>query len=328
MVAHLHEKVDWILKKYSPPKGSLIIDIGSNDGTTLKAYPFEGYRLVGIDPTAVKFKNFYPDHIQLISDFFSAGAIRSHLGSRKASVVTSFSMFYDLESPLNFMQEVADILDVEGIWVLEQSYMPAMLHMNAYDTVCHEHLEYYAIEQIHWMAQRCGLRLIEVDTDGTNGGSFAIVAAKDGSHYKESSSVARMLSKERGQQLNSLAPYRCFSRRVSECRDQLRLFFDDARAKGDRTSVLGASTKGNVLLQYCGVTQTDVEKVGEINSDKFGCFTPGGLLPITSEAEVLSDDPDYLLVLPWHFRKFFLEQPQYRGRKLVFPLPQLEILQC
>src|SRR5882757_6699036 len=114
MVAHLQSKVAAIMKRTALPKDALIIDIGSNDATTLKAYPSGPYHLVGIDPTGIKFRRFYPDYIQLIPEFFSAETVRKHLGDRKASIVTSFSMFYDLEAPMQFMQEVSDVLDKYG----------------------------------------------------------------------------------------------------------------------------------------------------------------------------------------------------------------------
>jgi NDP-4-keto-2,6-dideoxyhexose 3-C-methyltransferase len=326
MVTHLHQKVGALLKRITPSKDALIIDIGANDGTTLKAYPPGPYCLVGIDPTGTKFQRFYPEHIQLIPEFFSAETVRKHFGNRKASVITSFSMFYDLESPMQFMQEIADVLDENGIWVFEQSYMPTMLRMNAYDTVCHEHLEYYGLEQILWMAERCGLKIIDFEVNDTNGGSFSVVAVKGDSNYVESPSVFNAILSERDDQLGTLAPYNHFARRVAESRDTLRTFLDEARSEGRRIDALGASTKGNVLLQYCCITESDISKVGEVNPDKLDCFTPGALLPIVSEADVLAENPDYLMLLPWHFRSFFLSEPRFAGRALVFPLPSLEVL--
>jgi hypothetical protein len=325
MVLHLQRKVAAITRRVAPPKGALIIDIGSNDATTLKAYPTGQYHLVGIDPTGVKFQHFYPDHIQLIPEFFSAGTVREHLGNKKASVVTSFSMFYDLDSPMQFVQEVADVLDENGIWVFEQSYMPAMLQNNAYDTVCHEHLEYYALEQIEWMAKRCGLKVIDVEMNDVNGGSFSVIAAKLSSYHVPSPGVSIALRLERGRQLDLLSPFREFADRVAKSKDDLRLFLDRARSHGKSVDALGASTKGNVLLQYCGITPADIGGVGEINAEKIGCFTPGTLLPIRSEAEILAENPDYLMMLPWHFRSFFESELRFSGRSLLFPLPALDI---
>ena len=328
MVAHLERKVAAILKRITLPKDALIIDIGSNDATTLKAYPSKPYHLVGIDPTGSKFSRFYPEYIQLIPEFFSSETVRRHLGSRKASVVTSFSMFYDLEAPMQFMHEISDVLDDDGIWVFEQSYMPTMLRRLAYDTVCHEHLEYYALEQVEWMTKRCGLKIIDVQTNDVNGGSFSVVAAKERSRHRQFPNVLNAISTEREEHLNALTPYMEFAQRVSNSRDNLRGFLDEARSQGKRVDALGASTKGNVLLQYCHITETDIARVGEVNAEKIGRFTPGALIPIISEAEVLAENPDYLMMLPWHFRAFFTTELKFTGRSLLFPLPLLEVWPC
>lgn len=326
MVAHLHNKVRRILDRVTLPDDALVIDIGANDSTTLQAYPARGCELVGVDPTGAKFRKFYPPHIQLIPDFFSAATIRQHFGERKAAVVTSFSMFYDLEQPLTFMQEIAEVLDDDGIWVLEQSYMPTMLQRISYDTVCHEHLEYYALKQIKWMTDRLGLKIIDVEFNDINGGSFSLMVAKQGSKHAESPQVASILDEEARAGLNSLQPFRAFAKNVADNRAILRAFLDEAKRFGKTVCALGASTKGNVLLQYCTITEADVARVGEVNPDKYEAFTPGSLLPIVSEADVLAMQPDYLLVLPWHFRNFFVEHPRYFGHNLIFPLPQLELV--
>lgn len=326
MVAHLHGKVRKILDTRALQEGALVLDIGSNDSTTLQAYPHRGLTLVGMDPTGVKFKDHYPPHIQLIPDFFSAAKLKELFGSKRASVITSFSMFYDLEDPRAFMREIAEVLEPQGIWVFEQSYMPTMLEQNSYDTVCHEHLEYYTLRQIVWMAERTGLKVIDVELNDVNGGSFSVVAARQESALAPSPRVASLLSQESSLGLDTLAPYRAFEQRVSKCRDELLQFFENARRSGAQVGALGASTKGNVLLQYCGITPAQIPKVGEVNTEKYGCFTPGTLLPIVPQEELLGERPEYLLVLPWHFRSFFEQSPKFAGRKLVFPLPSLDIL--
>lgn len=326
MVAHLHRKVRRILDHVRLPDDALIVDIGSNDSTTLQAYPARGRTLVGIDPTGNKFKEFYPPHIGLLADFFSAATLRRHFPGRKATVVTSFSMFYDLEEPLTFMREVAEVLADDGVWVLEQSYMPTMLLRNSYDTVCHEHLEYYALKQIKWMTDRTDLKIIDVEFNDINGGSFSLMVAKRAAAYPESPAVAQVLDDEARAGLDTLRPFQDFARNVASSRAALRAFLDEARHFGKSICALGASTKGNVLLQYCDITTSDIARVGEVNPDKFEAFTPGTLLPIISEDDVLAMQPDYLLVLPWHFREFFLENPRFVDRNLVFPLPQLELV--
>jgi hypothetical protein len=325
MVEHLHAKVRRILPRVELSADSLVIDIGSNDSTTLQAYPASVGNLVGIDPTGVKFGHFYPPHIKLIPDFFSADCVREAFGAKKATVITSFSMFYDLEDPLLFMREVVDSLDAEGIWVFEQSYMPTMLEKNSYDTVCHEHLEYYGLKQIHWMAQRVGLTIVDVEFNDVNGGSFSVVAARTGSEQaKNAKAIEGLLNAEMRLGLDTLQPYIEFQARTQASRETLVGFIDSAIQSGKTVSALGASTKGNVVLQYCGLDEKRIHRVGEVNETKFGCFTPGSLIPIVPEDELLKTDPDYLLVLPWHFRSFFERSARLKGRNLLFPLPTLE----
>ena len=326
MVEHLHGKVRKILPRVQLDADSLVIDIGSNDSTTLQAYPRVG-QLVGIDPTGVKFGDYYPPHIKLIADFFSAERVREAFGTKKASVITSFSMFYDLEDPLAFMQDVFDSLHEEGIWVFEQSYMPTMLAMNSYDTVCHEHLEYYALKQIQWMARKVGFTIVEVEFNDVNGGSFSLVAAKTGSKQaRDARPIDGILADEQRLGLDSLKPFQEFAARTSASRDALLEFIDSAIRSGRRVSALGASTKGNVVLQYCGLDEKRIDKVGEVNETKYGCFTPGSLIPIVPETELLATNPDLLLILPWHFRSFFEKSARLKGRSLLFPLPTLETI--
>ncbi len=326
MVAHLNNKVKRILGMVQLQAGDLVIDIGSNDSTTLQAYPAIGPVLVGVDPTGVKFHSYYPAHIQLIPDFFTSALIKERFLGKKAKVVTSFSMFYDLEDPMGFMRQVFDVLEDDGIWVFEQSYMPTMLDTNSYDTVCHEHLEFYALRQIKWMADRVGFRIIDVEFNDINGGSFSVTVKKAHGAPTVVPSVQRILDDEQARGLDTLKPYQEFAERVVRTKIDLLRFIATAHAEKKTVAVLGASTKGNVLLQYCGLTTGEVECVGEVNPEKFGCYTPGTWIPIIPEKDLLASKPDYMIVLPWHFRKFFMTNKKLSGMNLVFPLPEVEVV--
>lgn len=324
MVRHLGEKVSYIEKHAPLLPGDLVIDIGSNDGTTLSAYTENRYELVGVDPTGQKFSQYYKPQVRCIPDFFSAATMQKHFGNRRARVITSFSMFYDLEEPLVFLSEIVEMLEHDGIWVLEQSYLPTMLDKTSYDTVCHEHLEYYAVFQIKWMTDRAGAKIIDVSFNDVNGGSFSVVVARQEAPQPEFSGLAALLQQEKALGLAGLQPFRAFAERVEKSRDALMGFFSKARQEGAFVGGLGASTKGNVLLQYCNVTPDDIQAIGEVNEEKFGCFTPGSLIPIMQESELLGKNPDYLLVLPWHFRSFFEKASHLAAQNLVYPLPDLQ----
>lgn len=327
MVRHLNSKIGKILSMGILEPDDLVLDIGSNDATTLRAYPQGYYKLVGIDPTGVKFASYYPAGIDLIPDFFSADAIATRFGAKKAKVITSFSMFYDLEDPVAFAREIEKSLMDEGIWIFEQSYLPAMLRTNSFDTICHEHLEFYALKQINWIVAQAGLRVLDVEFNDINGGSLSVIAAKESSGRKPNSDwLAKILVEEVALGLDGLDVFNGFKQRVDACRSELIDFLEDAKRTGKRVCGLGASTKGNVLLQYYGIGETLLEAIGEVNEDKFGSYTPGTLIPIVSERDLLNSDPDYLLVLPWHFRDFFESLSVLKGRTLVFPLPEFEIV--
>ena len=329
MVGHLGATVAKLTAIVPPRDGDLILDIGSNDGTLLSFFP-RGLSLVGMDPTAVKFCQFYQPRIEVIADFFSAAIFKARFGGRKAKIVTSIAMFYDLDEPKKFVEEVAEILDDEGIWYFEQSYLPAMLAQTSYDTICHEHSEYYALEQIKWMTDRCGLKIVEIEVNDVNGGSFAVTVAKDCSSMREDvTAVNAMLKLEKDQELQTLKPYQSFGERVLLHREKLLATLADLSRSGAKVLGYGASTKGNVILQFCGLTSAQIPAIAEVNSDKFGKFTPGTGIPIIAEAEAHAMSPDYLLVLPWHLRNNLVRREDSflkRGGKLIFPLPDIEVV--
>ncbi|MDP3731898.1 MAG: class I SAM-dependent methyltransferase [Candidatus Omnitrophota bacterium] len=330
MVTHLQNKVNKIEKTIDLVQGDLVLDIGSNDGTLLGAYTNKRLILVGIDPIGEKFKEYCPSYIQVIPYFFSAKIIKNYFGNKKAKIITSIAMFYDLQSPIEFMQEIRELLDDNGVWILEQSYLPTMLEMNAYDTICHEHLEYYCLKQLKWMADRVGLKIIDVELNNINGGSFSVTVTKSNSPYYEKGSIVdKILSEEKRRELFELKPYKEFSERVLKHREELVKFIKNERDKNKKFIGYGASTKGNVILQFCNLTEKEIPLIAEVNKDKFGCFTPGTLIPIISEAEARAMKPDYFLVLPWHFKENIIEKEEdylSAGGKLFFPLPLLEVV--
>jgi hypothetical protein len=330
MVNHLQQKVNYIERVQALSSGDVVVDIGSNDATLLNSYSKPNINRVGIDPTGKKFIDFYNQGIDLIPDFFNAESFRSKYPNRGAAVVTSISMFYDLESPIDFVKDVHDILDKNGIWHFEQSYMPTMLRMNSYDTVCHEHLEYYSLGVVKSLLEACDMKLIDVQMNSVNGGSFAVTAARKSNRIPENKALIDwLLGQEDRMGLHTPKPFRQFEERVFQHREDLKRLIVDLNSDGKKVLGYGASTKGNVLLQFCGLTAKDIPCIAEVNPDKFGSLTPGTHIPIVSEAEVRSMKPDYLLVLPWHFRNSIVQR-EYEylasGGKLIFPMPEIEII--
>jgi len=329
MSQHLARKAQGLEEMMRLSPGDVVLDIGSNDGTLLKSYRTGSLRLVGIDPTAAKFAEFYPDDATVVADFFSADTFDS-VSDARARIITSVAMFYDLENPVAFAQEVRRCLAPDGMWHFEQSYMPSMLRLTAYDTVCHEHLEYYSLGTICRILDEADLELIDVRFNRVNGGSFALTAGHRGSSIaRQSELIAWFVAQEERIALNTPAPFRHFEERVFQHRTDLVELVRTLRAAGKSVMGYGASTKGNVLLQFCGFTPDDVGAIAEVNPDKFGHVTPGTRIPIVPEAEMRDRGPDYLIVFPWHFRDNIIDrEDEYlqRGGRMIFPLPEIEIV--
>ena len=329
MVNHLQNKVKKILDYVTLNPDDVIVDIGSNDSTLLQAYPKEQTALVGFDPTGEKFKKYYPNHITLFTDFFSSETFKIKFENKKAKVITSIAMFYDLEDPIGFVQEVYDILSEDGIWVFEQSYLPYMLEANSFDTICHEHQEYYRLKQIQWMMKKVGFKIIDIEFNQVNGGSFSVTVAKLGSLLPETPDVAKLLRDEESNGLSTNEPYDAFRNQVFKWKSSMRQLLNKIHNENGLVLGYGASTKGNVLLQFTGITPKDIPYIGEVNTDKFGCYTPGTLIPIISEEEARKMDPDYFFIFPWHFKDFILKKEKSNSNEkvsLLFPLPSIEIV--
>jgi len=330
MTAHLKDIVDKCIKSVSPKQNDLIIDIGSNDGTLLKQYPQNRYLLVGVDPTGLKFQKYYTHNITLIPEFFTSRVIKDKFGNKRAKIITSIAMFYDLESPLDFVKQIYEILDNDGIWVLEQSYMPLMIKRNAYDTICHEHLEYYGLKQVKWIFDKIGFKILDIELNDINGGSFKLTVAKKTSERKESTDlINKILKNETKLKLHTLEPYMKFQDNIIRHRKELLSLIKDLKNQNKTIFGYGASTKGNVILQYCGLTEKEIPYIAEVNEDKFGLYTPNTNIPIIPEKEAKAMKPDYFLALPWHFREnFLIREKEYlkNGGKFIFPLPKIEIV--
>ena len=329
MVKHLGEIVEKLTNLVKLEKGDLIVDIGSNDGTLLSLYQDKGYELLGVDPTAEKFKEYYPDFIKYLPKFFDRDVVKNYT-SKKAKIVTSIAMFYDLTEPLKFVKDIADILDdKEGVWVTEQSYFPEMLKQKSFDTICHEHVEYYCLKQVLWMCNKAGLKIIDLNFNDTNGGSFRLTVAKKGSIYKDCGSKLKQALEKENKLFLTNKIFDEFTENINGTKMDVIGFLRKIKLENKKIFGYGASTKGNVLLQYFNINSELLPAIAEVNEYKFGRTTPGTRIPIIPEKEAKKLKPDYFFVLPWHFRDNIIEKEKdylNSGGHLVFPLPKFEIV--
>jgi len=302
------------------------LDIGCNDGTMLRKYP-TGWKLTGIDPSDIPHPEI--EGIEIIKSLFPSPRITN----TDFNIITSIAMFYDLESPVDFVNAVACSLAWDGVWVVEMSYMPRMLELNSYDTICHEHLEYYSLAVIENICRRAAMKVVRAELNESNGGSIrCFVAHQECQKYDRpewQTGVQALRVREFDKRLDTDKPYCSFQERIETHRDELLTLLRALRAEGKRIHLYGASTKGNTILQWCGIDSRLVECAADRNPEKDGAFTLGTDIPIVSEEKSRAMKPDAYLVLPWHFRKEFLEREQKflnDGGRFIFPLPAVEVV--
>lgn len=307
-----------------------VLDIGCNDGTLLRCYP-ETFERFGVDPSDIA-RDIAPP-IRVANTVFPSEESRNLLSGRKFDIVTSIAMFYDIEDPVTFSRTIKDLLSPAGIWIVEASYLLAMLEQNSFDTICHEHLEYYSMAVLEFIFAKAGLRVFAAEQNSINGGSIrCYVTHADNVKYDTAQTRAaleKLRIGERAQQLNADTPYTAFQQRIVRIRTQLQSLLQSIKSEGKTIHIYGASTKGNVLLQWCGIDTTLVDCAADRNPDKHGARTLGTNIPIVSEEESRARKPDYYLVLPWHFRDEFLQRERQTivaGTRMIFPLPEVSVI--
>lgn len=307
--------------------GDTVIDIGSNDSTLLENWPAKLDR-IGFEPATNLMEEAHKPGLTVVNDYFSLKALREVSG-KKAKVITAIAMFYDLDAPVQFCMDVWGALADDGVFVIQQAYLPDMLRNNDIGNVCHEHLSYQSLHSLETILNRAGLFVFDVEQNDINGGSFRVYACK-GSHKHRplSSSLAQMRMKEVAMGLGTEAPYLAFAQRSEILKGHVREFVQKETSSGGRVYVYGASTKGNTMLQYWGLTGEEISGAAERDERKWGRTTPSTRIPIVSELEGRSRGTAFL-VLPFHFKKEFLKREEAfleKGGKMCFPLPQMQII--
>jgi NDP-4-keto-2,6-dideoxyhexose 3-C-methyltransferase len=310
-------------------KGDVVLDIGGNDGTLLSSFRDQGFHLVAIDPA----RNIQPiltsgDYTH-VRQFFSAQAYATAT-SKKARLVFSIAMFYHLADPVGFSRDVAECLADDGVWVIQMAYLPSMLRTNMYDNIVHEHCGYYAAHQMAWIMGRVGLEVFDMALNDVYGGSFRVFVKKRGcGKYGATARYRATLGRELVTGIFDPDSYRDFMGRVAAAREDLRSLCRGARHEGKSIWVYGASTKGNTILQYCGLGKEDLVGAADANPFKMGKYMVGSDIPILDEATMRAARPDYLLALPYSFVDAFVKREAAlvaRGTRFIVPLPEVRVV--
>ena len=307
-----------------------VLDIGCNDGTLLNYYPKKFIRF-GVDPSDVAQE--IEGDITVIQDIFPSDELAKKIQGKQFGIITSIAVFYDLEDPVEFVRSIKTSLSDEGLWIFEMSYMPSMLKLNSYDTICHEHLEYYSLAAVENVLKRADMKIIKVSLNDINGGSLRCYATHATNFRFKVDGFARNIKtlrqEEFDMQLDTDRPYKNFQERIDMHRSELVSLLQRLKKDGKKIHVYGASTKGNTILQWCGLNNDIIDCAADRNPDKDGARTLGTDIPIVSEAKSRAMKPDYYLVLPWHFKEEFLIREKKTldsGVGMIFPLPSIEII--
>ena len=311
--------------------GDVVIDVGCNDGTLLDGYNAQSITFLGFDPSDVS-RYAVEKGYDVVNDFFSARPFRERYADRRAKIVTSIAMFYDLERPRDFVADVSAVLAQRGVWVMELHYLPLMLEMNSFDAIVHEHLEYYSLAVLEQLFAEEGLEVVHAELNDINGGSIRLFIGRAGQLERtpeQAKAIQTLRIREFELALDAPEPYEEFRRRSEQVRDDLATLLRQLKDDGKRVHVYGASTKGNTILQYVGIDTSLVSHAADRNPDKWGSETIGTGIPIISEDESRALKPDYYLVLPWHFLDEFVEREQeflQSGGQFIVPLPEVRVI--
>ena len=328
MLAHVKNVVNYLTKKAKLKKDEMTLDIASNDGSLLKCYN-NNIKTFGIDPILKKYQKEYKKINYKISDFFSFEKIRK-VTNKKFKIITALSVFYDAYDPNKFLNDVKKLLSNDGIFLLEFADLASIIKYKMFDTICHEHLEYYSTKVIIDLCKKNNLRVFDIKENDVNGASKQYYICHDLSIYKSNKNVIKnKLNYEKKLNLSKVSTFKKFIKEINVSKNRLLKLLNEISKKGKSIHCYGASTKGNVLLQYYKINNKMIKFAAERNKSKYNLYTPGSMIKIISEKISRSYKPDYYLVLPWHFKKEILireKKIRKSGTKLIFPLPKLEII--
>ncbi len=327
MVNHLNKVVLQAIKKVKLKKNDMVLDIASNDGTLLKNYS-NNIITFGIDPLVNKYKKNYKNINFKVSNFFSRKEIIKKT-KKKFKIISALSVFYDSENPNKFLNDVKNILENDGLFILEFADLASIIKKKMFDTICHEHLEYYSSKIIIDMCKKNDLKVIDVFENDINGSSKQFYISKINSKFKvNQKKINKILREEIKLKIHSKKRISSFFKEIKKIKTNLLKLLNKIKKQNKRIHAYGASTKGNVLLQYFGIDNRFIDYVSERNPLKYNLYTPGTSIKIISESDSRGLRPDYYLVLPWHFQKEILKREKkirLNGTKFIFPLPKIEL---
>ncbi|MDO8657183.1 MAG: class I SAM-dependent methyltransferase [Candidatus Levybacteria bacterium] len=324
MQAHLNKLTESIIERFNIKEGSLVIDIGSNDGTLLKFFKKQGFRTLGVDPSNIA-KVAEDDGIETINNFFNidvAKKIKKEKGS--ATIITGTNVFAHIDNLFDFLKSVDTVLDSNGFLVLEFPYLVDLINKVEFDTIYHEHLSYFAIKPLTVLFKKFNMSIFDIQRLPVHGGSIRIFVKKLGSAYNISDKISELISLEENEKLSSIETYFTFANRVQEIKKDLTAILKDLKSQKKVIAGDGAPAKGNTLLNYCQIGTDILDYIVEMSPIKHGLYTPGTHIPIFPIDKIYTDKPDFLLILPWNIKEDIMQQQmefKQNGGKFIVPIP-------
>jgi len=326
MRADLKDVVKSVSEIVGPKTGDIIVDTGSNDCTLLNFYD-KNLTLVGYEPA----KNIkYIDegkNIKIFSDYFNSLDFKKNFNN-KAKIITSCAMFYDLVDPKKFAKDIEEILDDNGVWCVQISYLASMLKYNNFYDICHEHLSYYSIYSFEYLLDKLNLKCFYAQTNAVNGGSIRLfVCKKSCTKYDKPDSIKdleKLKEDEKKYNLKAEKTFIDFQKNITEIKNKTNIFVDKILKSNQKVLALGASTKGNILLQHFGLDKTRIPFISERNPEKVGLKCLGSDIELVSEDKARSIKPKAFVVLPWNFKDEIVKREKRyldEGGELMFPMP-------
>ncbi len=306
-----------------------ILDIGCNDGALLDFFSASDYNLIGIDPAQNVESVVHSSKFKRVKDFFSAENFKS-VSDHKAKLVFCVATFYHQHDPIKFCKDISEILDEDGAVIIQMAYLPAMIKTNMYDNIVHEHVGYYGTQNMKWILEKAGLELFDVQLNDVYGGSFRIFAKKKGNlKYPRTMRLQQNLNEELDWGIFNTSTYTEFMARITRTKQELIALLERIKREGKKTWIYGASTKGNTIMQFCGIGPNLVQAAADSNPFKFGKYMIGSEIPIFDETKLRHERPDYLLALPYSFVKGFRERERElveKGTNFIVPLPDVKVI--
>jgi len=328
-VRHFEDYASFVIENYSPTPGSLVFDIGSNDGTLLKVFKKAGYKVLGIDPAIDIAAQATADGIQTINGFFSpaiADDIRSEHGL--ASVITANNVFAHIDDLGGVLDAVHALLANDGLFVFEVSYLVDVFEHTLFDTIYHEHLAYHTVAPLVPFMTAHGMELIRAERVSSHGGSLRAVVQKAGGSQQISPSVSELIDLEKKIGLDKAETYRDFGVRIDVLKAELSTLLRQKKAEGRTIAAFGAPAKATTLMYYFCIGPDLIDFIVDDSPLKQGLFSPGMHIPVVPSTAIYDKKPNDIVILAWNFAVPIMEKHaafQAAGGQFIVPLPSIKI---